>query len=76
MGTQHSQRTPGIGTQNHGSPTPQRIDRPRRRMAVRVVRAHRDEGEPGCQALEQRRVLVGGAVVGDLEDVHGGQLRV
>jgi hypothetical protein len=38
-------------------------------MAVVVVRARRDQGETRAQAPQQRRVLPGRAVVGDLEHV-------
>lgn len=44
-------------------------------MAVRVVRAHRDQRQPCAYAPQQTGVLMGRAVVGDLEDIDGRERR-
>ncbi len=45
------------------------------RVAVVVVPTAGDESDPGCQPIEQRRVLVRRPVVRDLEHVHLRQVR-
>jgi hypothetical protein len=40
-------------------------------VPVVVVAADADERHPGPEACVERRVLLGGSVVGDLDDVHG-----
>ena len=43
--------------------------RRRRRMAVRVAGPHRGQRDPGVHGVEEVRVLLAAAVVGDLQDI-------
>ncbi|KUJ32737.1 hypothetical protein ADK46_21720 [Streptomyces rimosus subsp. rimosus] len=45
-------------------------------MAVRIARTTADQGDARRQTAYQPRILVPGTVVGDLEHIHGGQLRM
>lgn len=69
------QRPVTVRPEDRRSPGPQLRDRSRRRMSIWVVLAARDQGKPGRDPAQEYRILVGRAVVGDLENVHGWERR-
>lgn len=71
--TRDGDRALCVGTEHSGAARPQRCQGARGGMAVGVVPAAADEGQPGPQPAQQPRILVAGAVVGDLQHVDGRQ---
>ncbi|GAA0944081.1 hypothetical protein GCM10009574_022620 [Streptomyces asiaticus] len=66
----------GIGPQYGGALGAQGGDGAGRWVAIRVVGAAGDQGQAGAEVSEQLWILVGRAMVGDLEDVDLGEGRV
>jgi hypothetical protein len=66
-------RAVGVGAQDHGALGVEGGHGALGRVTVGVVGAAGDDGQAGTEAGQKRWVLVGGAVVGDLEDVDAGQ---
>src|SRR3954451_7796645 len=67
-------RAVAVGADDRGNDPAERRDGGGRRMAIGVVAADLDRGEARAQAFEQRgQAGVLAAVMGDLEDVDGGE---
>ncbi|PYY50774.1 hypothetical protein DEI84_03010 [Curtobacterium sp. MCBD17_023] len=56
-----------------GTGIDEHLQRPLRRVPVVVVRPDADQSDTGGEQAVEVRVLVGGSVVRDLDDVHRGQ---
>ncbi|GGO80793.1 hypothetical protein GCM10012280_03540 [Wenjunlia tyrosinilytica] len=64
----------GVGAQDHGTGGAQSGDRAGRGVAIGVVAAAGDQGEPWAQAPQKRGILVGGPMMGDLDHIDTWQV--
>lgn len=72
----HGDRPVGVGAQYGRPRLPQSGERTGCGVPVTIGRADGDHGEPGPEPRVQLRVLVRGAVVRDLDDIHRTQVRM